>query len=44
MNVNIPDMFNAAIQQTQVVVQQQEQYNYTKAIQITQGKTSVLVA
>lgn len=41
LNVNIPDKFNYAIKKTQVVKQNQEKYNYTKAIEEIKGTTLV---
>ncbi len=38
-NLDIPDIFQAAIKKTQVVRQQQEKYNYTKAIEEIKGTT-----
>jgi regulator of protease activity HflC (stomatin/prohibitin superfamily) len=41
MNVDIPDKFNAAVKKTQIIKQNQEKYNYTKAIEEIKGLTRV---
>ena len=41
MNIDIPQKFNVALKKTQVVKQNQEKYNYTKAIEEIKGTTRV---
>ncbi len=41
MNVDIPPKFNAAVKKTQIVKQNQEKFNYTKAIEEIKGTTRV---
>ena len=41
MNVDIPTTFNAAVKKTQIVKQNQEKFNYTKAIEEIKGTTRV---
>lgn len=41
LNIDIPTKFSQAIKQTQVVKQQQEKYQYTKAIEEIKGSTLV---
>ncbi|CDW80750.1 UNKNOWN [Stylonychia lemnae] len=41
LNIDIPDQFSTAIKRTQIVKQQQQKYNYTKAIEDTKGQTLV---
>lgn len=44
LDVTLPADFDDAIKQTQVVKQEQDQYNYTKEIAEIDGQTSLLVA
>ena len=41
MNVDIPSKFNAAVKRTQIIKQNQEKFNYTKAIEEIKGTTRV---
>ena len=41
LNVDIPTKFNTAVKKTQIVKQNQEKYNYTKAIEDIKGTTRV---
>lgn len=41
LNVDVPTKFNAAVKKTQIVKQNQEKYNYTKAIEDIKGTTRV---
>jgi hypothetical protein len=41
MNVDIPAKFNAAVKRTQIIKQNQEKFNYTKAIEEIKGTTRV---
>ncbi len=41
MNVDIPTKFNAAVKKTQIIKQNQEKFNYTKAIEDIKGSTRV---
>ena len=43
MNVDIPAKFNAAVKKTQIIKQNQEKFNYTKAIEEIKGNTRVRV-
>jgi hypothetical protein len=41
MNVDIPSKFNNAVKKTQIIKQNQEKFNYTKAIEEIKGTTRV---